>query len=299
MPPLISTVVITRNRSLEINRCIASVMAQDTTTALIVVDNASDEPLRIPSQTGMTVFRLNAPHGVASARNAALRGVKTPFVLLLDDDPELPGTTAISSILLVLQADERIAALALNCIATNLPPGSERRQMVLAKAVSSNPVLVTTAGVPTTAAAEFIGAGCAFRTEALRDVGLFCEDFLYGYEELHLAWRMIDRGWVVRYAPTIEVFHHHSSAWRLSDETRATSELSNKWHIAAELLPLRGVPRSIAPYTLKSLWRMRRNGIPPGPALRAAAAAFRRGWRSRRPLSNDTLTKILSIRGRL
>jgi len=57
----------------------------------------------------------------------------------------------------------------------------------------------------------FCGAAVCFRTEALRKVGDFDEDFFVYYEDTDLAWRLWARGWRVRYVPTSVVRHEHSA----------------------------------------------------------------------------------------
>lgn len=57
----------------------------------------------------------------------------------------------------------------------------------------------------------FAGCGAAMllRTEMLRDVGIFDEDFFMYYEDMDLSWRMRRRGWKVLYVPGAVVHHLH------------------------------------------------------------------------------------------
>jgi GT2 family glycosyltransferase len=56
------------------------------------------------------------------------------------------------------------------------------------------------------------GAAVAFRTEAIRRVGLFDDDFFLYYEDCDLSWRLQAQGWTVRYEPTAVVRHIHSAS---------------------------------------------------------------------------------------
>jgi GT2 family glycosyltransferase len=58
----------------------------------------------------------------------------------------------------------------------------------------------------------FCGAACAFRVAALRDVGVFDDDFFLYYEDTDLAWRLGSRGWRIRYEPTAVVRHIHAAS---------------------------------------------------------------------------------------
>ncbi len=58
----------------------------------------------------------------------------------------------------------------------------------------------------------FCGGAVCFRIEALRDVGLFDEDFFMYYEDTDLSWRLRARGWSIRYQPQAVTRHIHSAS---------------------------------------------------------------------------------------
>jgi GT2 family glycosyltransferase len=58
----------------------------------------------------------------------------------------------------------------------------------------------------------FCGAACAFRVAALREVGVFDDDFFLYYEDTDLAWRLGSAGWRIRYEPTAVVRHLHAAS---------------------------------------------------------------------------------------
>lgn len=51
------------------------------------------------------------------------------------------------------------------------------------------------------------GGASIYRLDALRDVGLFDEDFFAYYEDVDLSFRMQLRGWKITYCPSAIVFH--------------------------------------------------------------------------------------------
>ena len=70
---------------------LASLRAQDPPARILVVDNASDEPL--PDLGDMEVVAAPRRLTVGAARNLGLERVRTPYVLFWDaDDLMLPGT---------------------------------------------------------------------------------------------------------------------------------------------------------------------------------------------------------------
>jgi GT2 family glycosyltransferase len=58
----------------------------------------------------------------------------------------------------------------------------------------------------------FCGAACAFRVAALREVGVFDDDFFLYYEDTDLAWRLGGAGWRIRYEPSAVVRHIHAAS---------------------------------------------------------------------------------------
>jgi GT2 family glycosyltransferase len=58
----------------------------------------------------------------------------------------------------------------------------------------------------------FCGGSVCFRTEALREAGLFDEDFFLYYEDTDLSWRLRTLGWSIRYQPSAVVRHIHSAS---------------------------------------------------------------------------------------
>jgi GT2 family glycosyltransferase len=58
----------------------------------------------------------------------------------------------------------------------------------------------------------FCGGSVCFRSEALREAGLFDEDFFLYYEDTDLSWRLRTLGWSIRYQPSAVVRHIHSAS---------------------------------------------------------------------------------------
>ncbi len=58
----------------------------------------------------------------------------------------------------------------------------------------------------------FCGASVLFRTEALREAGVFDDDFFMYYEDTDLAWRLRALGWSIRYLPGSVVRHIHAAS---------------------------------------------------------------------------------------
>jgi glycosyltransferase involved in cell wall biosynthesis len=92
-----------------LQEALASLREQDTPARIIVVDNASNEPLGAVGET--EVVRAPERLTVGGARNLGLDHVTTPYVLFWDaDDLMLPGT--LSFLLEEISADETLVAVA-------------------------------------------------------------------------------------------------------------------------------------------------------------------------------------------
>jgi glycosyl transferase family 2 len=58
----------------------------------------------------------------------------------------------------------------------------------------------------------FCGGSVLLRTEALREAGIFDQDFFLYYEDTDLSWRLRALGWAIRYQPEAVVRHIHSAS---------------------------------------------------------------------------------------
>jgi GT2 family glycosyltransferase len=58
----------------------------------------------------------------------------------------------------------------------------------------------------------FCGGSVCLRADALRDVGLFDDDFFLYYEDTDLSWRLRSAGWSIRYEPSSVTRHIHSAS---------------------------------------------------------------------------------------
>ena len=110
MPPSVSVVITTYNRSHLLRRAIESAQNAATDLEVIVVDDCSsdDTPEVCAQIPGIRYVRLNANGGLANARNVGIAESAAEFVAFLDDDDlRLPGS--LDKQLRIIAADERIA----------------------------------------------------------------------------------------------------------------------------------------------------------------------------------------------
>jgi len=296
----VTVVIVTRNRPEELRRCLASVLAQTVAARLVVLDNCSDDDKQPVVPDGCRLLRTEVPMGAAAAKNLAFRHVEDPISVLLDDDAEVASRDAFERIVRVFRDREDLAAVALNCLAVGAgDDGGVMEQMRLVHGIRDSTEKLVVGGEVAVPCAEFVGAGCAFRTGLFQSVGGFREDYLYGYEEFHLTLRFIDRGCSMLYLPDVKVLHYHSTTWRLPEAVRFASQLRNKWALAGELIPVPWIPIALIPFTVRMLATLSRSGTGVANPLVDALGAFAHAWRDRRPLRTATVRQALLLRGRL
>lgn len=164
---------------------VASVLDQGVAEQVIVVDNASAEP--VPELPGTMVIRTPRRLSTGAARNLGLDAVTTPFVVFLDaDDVMLPGSLEA----LVTGLGKRAGMVALGSSRIESDTGKRHRfPRRWAGALARRPVAFALANtvwslVPTQGT-------MVMRTDAVRDAGGYAnrsqgEDWVLG---VSLAWR--------------------------------------------------------------------------------------------------------------
>ena len=110
MPPSVSVVITTYNRSRLLPRAVESAQSAGTDLEVLVVDDcSSDDTAEVCAQIpGIRYVRLSVNGGLANARNVGIAESSSEFVAFLDDDDlRLPGS--LDKQLRAITADERIA----------------------------------------------------------------------------------------------------------------------------------------------------------------------------------------------
>lgn len=182
----------------------------------IIVDNDSHDG-------SVEFIRRNFPHidvialdwnsGFAHANNVAILKVCTPYTILLNNDA-VPSRLWVSSLTNALDETPDAGMAASKMLYFDAPGLIDRVGDAY-----------TTAGVAKLRgrkefstffnSPEWIFGACAgaaiYRTEALRDVGLFDDDFFLVNEDVDLSFRLQLRGYKCLYVPEAVVFHKASS----------------------------------------------------------------------------------------
>jgi len=294
-PALATIVVPVHERPAQLDRLLKSI---GDGWRVIVVDDASrdqHEVREVARRHGARFVTLSTNLGPAGARNAGLALVTTPFVVFVDSDVVV-DPDALESLLRHF-ADPAVALVAprvraLDPLAaragrgsrggTGLASGSERPQgprrtggrgwiEAYEDARSSLDLGEDPASVMPLSRLTWVSSTClAARVEALD--GGFDRRMRVG-EDVDLVWRLVERGWTVRYEPAAAVQHEHRSTLR--------SWLGRKAYYGTGADPLaQRHPENIAPIVLPvwgaavlvSLLAQRRWSLPVAAAISATAA---------------------------
>ena len=187
----VTVVVATRNRADRLAETMAHHRAP-----VIVVDNASDEPVRAP---GADVVRLDVNRG-AAARNVGVQRAQTPYVAFADDDSYwAPGSLARAARL--FRAHPRAALLT-----GEVRVGPAGRLDPVSEAMAAAPLGVPPGGAGPSVLG-FLACAAVVRRDAFLAAGGFQPRlFVYGEEAL-LAMDLTAAGWQLSYVPSLLVRH--------------------------------------------------------------------------------------------
>lgn len=243
MKPL-SFVIITYNRpgdTLELLQNISTLYdAKDLLQDVVVVNNASTSDYTavkeyIHSTTELPFQFIEAPSnlGVTKGRNFALQFAKGDIVIFLDDDAVLQNKDALQHV-----------------VRSFSTPGMDSRLIgiVSFKILYYDTLQMQVNGLPHKNYAEykdrqefftyfFAGGAHAIRKKVLEEVGNLPEEFFYGMEEYDLSYRILEKGYCIKYDASIVMLHKESPLGRKPKADKLRMMWVNKAKVAYRYLP--------------------------------------------------------------
>lgn len=242
-PTSVTVVVPAFGRPLALDRLLESIGKGHQ---VIVVDDCSPDPQTIRTvaeKYHVRLVRLAANGGPARARNEGLKYVTTPYVAFADSDIVLaPDTIAV---LLKHFNDPRVALAGPRVLGLDDGGGMnwiERYE----EARSSLDLGVYPATVrPRSPVSWLPGAFLLARTDALGDG--FTSGSRVG-EDVDLVWRLVERGWRVRFEPEAKVWHEHRQS--LIDWLSRKAFYGTSAHVLSLRHPKAIAPAVFAPWSI-------------------------------------------------
>lgn len=295
MPPLVSYLIVTRNRHRDLREALDSILFQKyDPKEIIVVDNGSEDETRSLLQnefnrSKIRYIRSEVNRGVCGGRNLGLDHVEGEIILNLDDDAVMRDERATEKIVKKFEADSEIGLLAFRIVEYGTGALEKGAFPSKNKDYDSRKEFETT---------WFIGAGYAISSEVFKRVGYFRDFYPYGHEEIDLSFRIIEAGYKIIYYPDIQIFHKKIETGRLMTNSRFQAmQLYNRIKVAMYNLPARFVVTTAAARSIQVLIMTRGNIVPILIASWKIITNLLTIWKSRRVLSNATISKILRMKG--
>lgn len=185
--------------------------------------------------------------GIPAGRNRGVAQLDdVDLVLFLDDDAVLSDRDTLARAAAWFTTDPQLAVLSLRLI--DPATGRTARRHVPRLRVGD----VTRSSWATT----FLGGASIIRRSAYLEAGGLPDEFFYAHEETSLAWRLIDRGWRIRYQPDLTVEHPVVAPTRHGQYHQLSAR--NRVLLARRHLPFVLGAWYVANWTVLSLLRARR-----------------------------------------
>jgi len=241
MKPLLSVILITRNRKADLLDCLDSIIRQSyRPIEIVIVDNNSEVELLEPckekishaEQVSFKFLKQEENKGVAGGRNVGVINSAGEILVFIDDDAVFATGDALEKVVSRFSNDKSLGILAF------------KSQNYLSKKVDPNEfphcnkLRNPDKRFETT---YFIGVGHAIKKEVFAKIGLYPPDFFYSMEEYDLSYRAIDNGYQIIYDPAVCVYHKVSQPERLESKAKKAMKVENKMKLAIRNLPLRNV----------------------------------------------------------
>ena len=253
----VSVVIPVRDRVVMLDRCLS---AAGRRHPVVVVDDGSADPAAIAAvatRHQARVLRRDTSGGPALARNTGLTEVATDIVAFLDSDcAPPPGWT---DDLAAHFADPLVGAVAPRIVSASPASSAALRSAAARYAAACGSLDLGDRRAPVRPGSRVSyvpSAALIVRRSALDSLGaghdVFDTTLRYG-EDVDLIWRLVSRGWRIRYEPAVCVPHEGPDTW--------AGLLERRFRYGTSAAPLaRRHPDSIAPLVLH-----------PWPAIAVAA----------------------------
>lgn len=202
--PLISVVIPAYNRRDSVLQLLADVFAQEGVSyEVIVVDDCSpdDTVAAIRAKYPAVQLLCNEKNGgPAVSRNRGVRAARGEFIVGFDSDVTVPDRTLLRRAAETFRAHPEATGLAFRLLEPDGKTDDEPRWW--------HPVPIGTHANAMFPTHYFSGTGYAFRREAMIAARLYPEILYMHYEEVELAFRILDQGGTILHCPDLPVLHH-------------------------------------------------------------------------------------------
>lgn len=290
---MISVVIPSYNRRDCVLALLADLYAQEgVEMEVIVVDDCSPDDSVEAIRRGFpqaTVLVNEKNGGPAVSRNRGIRAARGEIVVGFDSDVTVPDRLLLSKVLVRFRDHPSVSGLAFRLLKPDGKSEDTPRWW--------HPVPLESHAGKSFLTSYFSGTGYAFRRDPLVSAGMYPEVLYMHYEEVELAFRILDQGGSILHCPEIVVLHHANEVSRRSEVT-VFYKPRNQVLLAASCFPgFKAVgyvlPRVCYQFAkafggghLKDFFR----------AMKSASHLLPGLLEKRRPLSAETLQRICTLK---
>ncbi len=293
VPPLVSIVIPAFNRRDSVLQLLADLDRQtDVPFETIVVDDCSPDGTAEAVEAAFPrarVLRNPRNGGPAVSRNRGIAAARGEFIVGIDSDVTVPDPRLLAKVVAAFREHPGASMLAFRLLAADGRSEDGPRWW--------HPLPLATHADKAFPTHYFSGTGYAGRRADLVAAGMYPEILYMHYEEVELAFRVLDRGGVIRYCPDLPVVHHaHPVAAR--SKIKVFYKPRNQILVALACYPWPRAFAYLAPRLAYNFGYAVRHGNLPDffGALASAWHLGRRRLRERAPLAPETWDRIAAMK---
>jgi GT2 family glycosyltransferase len=219
--PLLSVVIVTRNRRTELHRCLQSLRRLTYPhTEVVVIDNASTDGL--PEMVAdefpeVRLFRADRNYGCGVGRNIGARVARGDYFWFIDDDAEVIVPDAGERLTAKLTSEPDIGGIGGEAVVDEIGQVIGVKQLELASnGMTSGRFTLGVAADAWLPARLLAGCNVIVRREDFVAYGGFDPTYRHGWEDTDFGWRMHVAGRRLLIAGFAPVLHHFSGVERQS-----------------------------------------------------------------------------------
>ena len=286
---MISVVIPSYNRSHCVLALLKDVYAQKgVEMEVIVVDDCSpdDSVEVIRREFPQVTLLVNGKNGgPAVTRNRGIRAAKGDVVVGFDSDVTIPDEHLFSKVETRFKALPRVTGLAFRLLKPDGKSEDTPRWW--------HPVPIGSYADREFVTSYFSGTAYAFRREELVKAGMYPEILYMHYEEVELAFRIIDQGGSILHCPELVALHHANEVSKRSEVT-VFYKPRNQILLAVACLPGLKAIQYVLPRTCYQFVKACGGGHVRdfARAMKSAGQLFPRLLELRKPLRTETLQRI-------
>lgn len=203
--PLISIIIPVHNRHTDLNKSVASILAQDypeDKMEVFIIDDGSQPPISVSSfSKSVQVIRQNKS-GDTAARNLGASRARGEYLFFTDSDC-ICSPTAIRNLYLGIKDNRKIASArggylnnSPNIISRFVQMDFEYRQSFMRKSASN---------------VDLLDSACMLiKHKAFKDVGGFPSE-IQVCGDVAISYQFLSKGYKLKYIPEAKVIHKHSN----------------------------------------------------------------------------------------